>query len=420
MMVVGASAIAALVSAAGYGGEAHASKLQVLMSFGNLRGTDSGATPVADAAGNLYVTATLGGANGDGAVIELSPPAEGRTTWTRTVIHTFDGTDGQYADTGLIVDGAGNLYGGTEGGGSHGYGVVYELSPPAAGKTSWKETVLHAFDGADGFTPQASLIADTAGNLYGTTNDGGANGDGVVFELIRPAPGRSHWKETVLHSFSGTDGMIPAAPLMQDAAGNLYGTTAQGGASGLGVVYELSPPVDGRNRWTATVLHDFDGADGQAPVSSLVADAEGNLYGTAEFGGSHLCPQGLNCGVVFELRRPAVGQKHWSEKVLHSFDGSRGYRPYAGLFRDGGGNLYGTTAEGGPAGCDGLGCGLVFQLSPPISGQTRWTEKVLYSFNGARASLAFSAIMPDGVGGFYGTTDSGGSHGDGVVYKLTP
>jgi uncharacterized repeat protein (TIGR03803 family) len=216
------------------------------------------------------------------------------------VLHAFSGADGEAPVAGLIADIAGNIYGTTLFGGggncSSGCGTVFELSPPAAGQTAWIETVLHAFNGTDGDLHYAGVIADSAGNLYGTTAYGGPlHNDGVVFELSPPGAGQTAWTETVLFAFQGTDGQFVHAGLIVDGARNLYGMTGGGGKAGGGVVFKLSPPVAGQTAWTKTVLHAFNGADGGDPLAALIADSTGNLYGTTYSGGAH------GAGVVFEL-----------------------------------------------------------------------------------------------------------------------
>ncbi len=178
---------------------------------------------------------------------------------------------------------------------------MFELSPPTTGQTAWTETVLHTFrdHGVQGQTPNGGLIADSAGDLYGTTFEGGASGEGTVFELVPPAKGRTEWKETVLYSFSGSDGAIPSAGagLIADGAGNLYGTTELGGSDDSGVAFKLSPPSEGQMAWTETVLHNFENGKvkGGSPEASLLADKAGNLYGTTVQGGKH------DDGIVFKI-----------------------------------------------------------------------------------------------------------------------
>jgi uncharacterized repeat protein (TIGR03803 family) len=225
--------------------------------------------------------------------------------WSEKVLHSFNDTDGAYSSAGLIFDKNGNLYGTTLEGGDYGCsasgcGTVFELTPTAGG--GWTETVLLNFNGSDGSGPQAGLIFDAAGNLYGTTVGGGTNcppfGCGTVFELTPTAGGG--WTEKVLHSFgNGTDGANPFAGLIFDAAGNLYGTTYGGGtyrcgASGCGTAFELTPAAGGS--WTETVLYSFSrGNDGFEPEAGLIFDSAGNLYGTTAVGGTY------DGGTVFEL-----------------------------------------------------------------------------------------------------------------------
>jgi uncharacterized repeat protein (TIGR03803 family) len=206
------------------------------------------------------------------------------------VLHTFTGgADGSEPFAGLIQDGVGNLYGTTTGGGASAHGVVFELIRCDSEPSGYEFKLLHTFTGgADGANPYAGLIRDAAGNLYGTTAVGGAHGWGVVFELIRCDSEPSGYEFKLLHTFTGgADGGQPYAGLIRDAAGNLYGTTGLGGATstcgppyGCGVVFKLSPAG------AETVLHSFtDGADGRSPMAGLIQDAAGNLYGTTPVGG---------------------------------------------------------------------------------------------------------------------------------------
>lgn len=295
---------------------------------------------------------------------------------TENVLYSFTGgTDGGFPLAGLLFDRAGHLYGTSSQGGDlsgcalRGCGVVYRLSPNST--NGWTETVLYTFtNGADGGAPVAGLIADHAGNLYGTASVGGnlgcipPDGCGVVFKLSHTASG---WKQTVLYTFDGSPhGSGPSAPLVFDSAGNLYGTTLSGGnnkqcfLNGCGVVFELSHTSRG---WKETVLHSFTCCSaGGMPHAGLIRDATGNLYGTAsEFGNMTACNSG--CGVVFKLSRLAGGG--WKETVLQAFDQSDGGAPYASLIFDSAGSLYGTTAGGGNlSDCFSAGCGVVFQIVP--------------------------------------------------------
>ncbi len=332
------------------------------------------------------------------------------------VLHSFgNGKDGTLPYAGLIFDANGNLYGTTEFGGIHGFGTAFELSPKGDG--GWTETVLHSFgNGTDGTYPLGGLIFDTAGNLYGTTYEGGIHDWGTVFELS-PRQGGG-WTETILHSFNdnGLDGAAPWASLIMDASGNLYGTTITGGihpcsGAGCGTVFELSPREGGG--WTEKLLHSFGhGSDGIAPIGSLIMDASGNLYGTTGSGGIHPC-SGNGCGTVFELSPENGGG--WSENVLHSFgNGLDGESPAAGLIFDAVGNLYGTTGSGGIH-----GAGTVFEMSP--AGDGAWTENVLHSFGRTGdGGTPLAGLSLDHAGNLYGTTAEGGIHGVGAVFELAP
>ncbi|MEO8926518.1 MAG: choice-of-anchor tandem repeat GloVer-containing protein [Caulobacteraceae bacterium] len=427
--MLGAAALATLAAACGDVGTAQAApRLTVLHSFVNPRGSTPVAGLIADGAGNLYGTTQLGGTNDKGVVFELTPPAQGKRFWTESALHSFSGADGDNPLAGLVADGAGNLYGTTYIGGANNDGVVFELSPPATGKTAWTEKVLHSFDGPNGKTPEAALIVDGAGNLYGTTVYGGNTytgpnpGLGVVFELSPPAAGRKAWTETVIHYFDITDGYYPEAGLIADGAGNLYGTAIGGGnKGGYGVVFRLSPPAAGHPSWAETVLFSFDRTDGNAPLGGVIADGAGNLYGVTEHGGPYSPHHHGVQGVVYEISPPTAGKTVWTETVLKYFHGGDGHLPYGPLLEDGAGNLYGTTSYGGATyGQGSPGDGEVYELSPPAAGQTAWTEKGLVSFSGPNGDNPLGGLIADGAGNLYGTTVRGGTYGNGVVFRLTP
>jgi uncharacterized repeat protein (TIGR03803 family) len=299
--------------------------------------------------------------------------------------------------------------------------VVFKLSPTGA------ETVLHSFTGADGANPEAGLIQDPAGNLYGTTVSGGGAcgvstlGCGVVFELIRSNSGYDY---KVLHTFTvAADGAIPHAGVIRDAVGNLYGTTTEGGLFFIccGTVFKLSPAG------TYTVLHSFTGgAEGEFPLAGLVLDSAGNFYGTTNSGGgsSSAC-LGIasSCGVVFELIRCDTAASGYEFKVVYSFTGGADGGTPSGVIRDGAGNLYGTTVVGGSTACPPRfvsgQCGVVFKLSPT------GTEAVLHSFTGADGANPEAGLIQDPGGNLYGTTLYGGACASysldcGVVFRLAP
>jgi uncharacterized repeat protein (TIGR03803 family) len=364
-----------------------------------------------DATRNLYGVTTTGGVKGGGTAFELSPSA-GR--WTETILHFFgNGLDGQVPRTSLIRDVGGNLYGTTNKGGAYGgidsYGMAFELSPQGNG--IWSETDLHDFGATatDGQTPWAGLVADAAGNLYGTTNQGGVNSVGTVYKLSKTSGGK--WVEQIIHNFTGLDS-YPVGSLLVDSAGNLYGVTSQG--SGVGTVFELKPTT--KSSWKHTVLHSFSGSDGRDPYAGVIMDSAGNLYGTTTYGGSGTCQYG--CGVVYELERQTGGG--WKEKILHQFanDGIDGVNPFGKLVMDAAGNLYGTTFYGGRATCGG--CGVVYELIQSAGGS--WTEKIVHSFGatGTDGANPYAELILDPEGNLYGTTYSGGTLGWGTVFQLKP
>ncbi len=374
---------------------------QTLYSFtGGADGGNPLSSLVKDTAGNLYGTTFVGGAYGAGEVFELSPNTSGG--WTQSVLYSFtggaDGANPFYAD--VIFDKAGNLYGTTVEGGAQNLGVVFELTPTASG---WTETVLHSFAGGlDGNNPYAGLVFDPFGNLYGTTYAGGPYGIGTVFQL-RPASG-GQWTEKVIHAFDTKTGSSPVGGLALDRSGDLFGTTQGGGANGAGVVFELK--YSGSDTWTAGVLHNFTGgADGGNPYAErLILDKAGNLYGTTEGGGLN------NSGVVFELSPNGSG---WKGRVLYTFNGAVEQNPFSGLVMDGGGNLYGTCANGNGV----TTVGSVFKLAPGAGG--KYTESDLYLFTRGDGEFPEAALLIDKSGKLYGTTSSGGVDNMGVVFELS-
>ena len=391
----------ALTVALSQSGQAQTWREQVLHSFGN--GSD-GAIPsgmVLDSTGNLYGTTSQGGTNGLGTVFELIPNGHGGRI--EQVLFSFHGPDGVEPIGSLIFDAAGNLYGATQSGYDSSLGTVYELTPAAGG--GWTEQVLHNFNG-DGYDPLAGLVMDAAGNLYGTTEGGDQNHPyGTVFELM-PAAGGG-WTAQVIHDFNRDDGEYPwFGSLVLDSAGNLYGTTLEGGAYGVGVVFELMPT--GNGNWTEIVLHSFnsDGMDGALPYSGVIFDVAGNLYGITEVGGSN------GVGTVYKLT--PTGDGSWTETTLHSLGtGTDGALPSAGLTFDASGNLYGTTAGGGD-----LGHGTVYELLPDGSGG--WTEQILYSFRSSPdGNYPNTPLVFDSAGNIYGATGGGGAYGNGTAFELT-
>ncbi len=305
------------------------------------------------------------------------------------ILHIFqDKPDGALPYAGVIRDAAGNLYGTTfSGGTSYGdVGVVFKLDP------SGNETILHDFSGSDGAEPAAPLIEDAAGNFYGTTYAGGSFNYGTAFKLD------ANLNESVLHNFNccvQNDGWGPNSGLVRDPVGNLFGTTFGGGSGYDGIAYKLDPTEE------LTVLHDFSWPDGSLPTG-LFQDSAGIMYGATNYGGIRQCRPG--CGVVFKL------DPSGNEKSLHIFSGlnGTGRNPLGTLVGDAAGNLYGTTYHGGGI----KDYGVVYKLAPTGS------ETVLHKFNGANGAHPKAGLLLDSAGDLFGTTSTGGSFGHGVVFEL--
>jgi uncharacterized repeat protein (TIGR03803 family) len=404
-------------------------KYKVLYSFkGGTDGNFPSGGLLVDAAGNLYGTTVNGGSSGTclyaqgtgcGMVFQLTPGPSGK--WTESVLYRFQGgSDGGNPNGSLIFDAAGNLYGTTVQGGtgnSDGCGTVFQLAPGSGG---WTESLVRTFcsNGAnDGYFPKGGLAQNALGNLYGTTESGGANLGGVAFELIPISGG---WTENVLHSFClvgdcSTQGAQPVAGVTVDASGNLYGATITGGRTkfgcfssfppGCGLLFKLTPHLGGP--WTESIPHLFTGPDGAGPGSRLTFDNRGNLYGTTSYDGA------FGCGTVFKLAPNSHGQ--WTQTVLYNFrsSGSNQSAINSGVVLDAAGNLYGATDP------DGTCCSVVYRLSPTKSG--RWKYRVLHWFTGARdGGRTDGNIILDTQGNVYGTGGVGGAYGSGVVFEITP
>jgi len=349
---------------------------------------------VRDSQGNLYGATFSSGGDTPGAIFKIAPDG------TETVLHIFGGgpDDGAFPDAGLILDAAGNLYGTTTNGGAGGEGAVFAFT--AGGEEKLLYSFCRKTQCRDGASPSSALMRDIAGNFYGMTTSGGAHLVGTVFKL---APDGT---ETVLHSFRGmADGSQPYGTPIMDRKGNLYGTTAGGGSvDRLGTVFKLTP--GGKER----LLYVFEGGtDGASPHGGVIADRNGNLYGTTLYGGGGPCAQSQikGCGTVFELHRDGT------ETVLHAFaGGADGSYPYAVLILDGDGNLYGTTSAGGTGtGCSD-GCGTIFKIAP------NGTETVLHAFTSATGATPYAGLIRDRKGNLYGAASAGGANNAGVVFEL--
>ncbi len=378
---------------------AQAQTLTILHTFTD--GAD-GALPFAgitfDQQGRIYGTAATGGSHLAGVVYRLVHQGE---SWVLSPIYTFQGkSDGAAPYSRVVFGPDGLLYGTTSSGGAENFGTVFSLRPPAtackAALCPWTETVLYSFTGgADGGDPEyGDLAFDKAGNIYGTAYLGGNSGNGVVFKLT---PSGSGWTQSVLWRFSGgSDGAGPLSGIIFDNAGNLYGTTSYGSSSYLGTVYELSPTQSG---WSQTTLYSFTESDTGGGAGGLIMDARGNLFGITGF-----------VGAAYELT-PRDGS--WSFTLLQTFTGG-GYPPsLAAPTFDSQGNLYGPVPSGG-----GAGYGEIFKLAPAGN---EWIYSPFYQFESVNGSGVFpiGAITFDANGNMYGTTEEGGN-GEGTVWEITP
>ena len=400
-----AMAIVAALTVAG----AHMAQAQTFSVIHTFTGGMDGAAPAAgltlDAAGNLYGTASAGGNAGAGAVYKLTHRGTG---WTFSPLYNFGGGDDGVAPIARVVFGPnGTLYGTTsdQGEGQGAVGTVFNLGPPAtvckAVMCPWNEKVLHRFtgSGSDGFIPgYGDLLFDRSSNIYGTTIQGGTNGAGTVFELT---PSGGNWTESILFNMTTSSGVYPYNGVIFDQAGNLYGTTFEGGImSSFGSIYKLTASGSG---WTQSTLYSLQEAtDGSGPYAGVIFDQAGNLYGTTSYNG----PDGA--GTVFEMS-PSNGG--WMYNVIHSFAGSEG--PYGGITMDAAGNLYGTTFAGGA-----LLFGSVYKLTPSGGG---WTFSDLYDFTGGNdGGYPVGTVAIAANGNLYGTTSHNGALGYGTIWEIMP
>jgi len=387
---------------------------QVLYNFsGGADETYSWGALTIDQSGHLYGTTAgpSGCTAGCGTVYKFSHEGSG---WVFSTLYAFrGGQDGTVPYAPVTIAADGSLYGTTAFGGvldgclGNGCGTVYHLQPPASFCHSvscpWNETVVYRFQNCSNlWEPQDGVAVDQAGNIYGAPTYGGLGcqddgfGDGGVFELT---PSQGGWNYQAIHLFSSNpDGETPLGTVMVDQAGNIFGTTTIGGATGDGVVYEVSPSGSG---WNESIVHSFDGSDGRDSWAGLISDSAGNLYGTTVYGGSN------NSGVVFELS-PSNGSYTYS--VLYNFSGGSG--SLSPLSMDTAGNLYGVKYTGGAN-----DLGLIFKLTPGSGG---WTFTDLHDFSGNDGSYPVGSSALDADGNLYGTTEDGGAYGYGVIWEVTP
>jgi uncharacterized repeat protein (TIGR03803 family) len=425
----GLAAITAATALSAWGGPpAAAASFSTIYSFVNAQGGAGDANNpyaglIMDGAGALYGTSYAGGAAGEGAVYRLSPPTGDQPSWTETILYSFyagNRTDGVHPTSRLVFGQRGTLYGTTSaagGTGAGGRGTVFELAPPATAGGAWTETTLHVFGAAgDGATPYAGLAIDAAGTLYGTTSAGGSSagkdlsGFGTVFSLSPPANGAVGWTETILHSFTDSDGIAPQTDLLLGPNATLFGTTPNCGAklACSGTVFEIALAAQGGP--AERILYKFpaSGANGQGPSSGLTMDAGGALYGATSLG----------IGAVYRLAPQDSDATMWKQTVLARFPFDKAGGPEGGVLIGPGGVLYGTLAYGAHQ-----ALGTVYKLAPPAGGSGPWPQTVLYAISPKPKGGGVDPVgdlVADRNGAFYGVTEIGGVGGVGTVFKVTP
>jgi uncharacterized repeat protein (TIGR03803 family) len=310
-------------------------------------------------------------------------------------LYYFPYPEPESSHAGLVADSSGNLFGTSWSGGTNNGGIVFEVSPPAAPGDAWTESVLYNFPGQNSLGPAGTLVFDSNGNLYGTSVTEGGYGEGEVFQLAPPAAPGGAWTERTIVGF---DEGFPQAGLTIAANNVLYGSDAYGN------VFELTPNGDS---WIFAFIYTLP--TGSMVVRNLALDVKGNLYGTSQTGGEY------DWGYVFGLRPPTKSGGKWSEVDIYDFRGGvDGGAPITNLTLKAG-VLYGTTSAGGAT-----GNGTVFSLTPPTAPKGPWTESVLYSFAGGSEGASPEAGVVFGSGGaIYGTT-WGDASDPGTAYKLTP
>ncbi len=382
--------------------------------------------PVVAKNGDLYGVTVYGGTYNEGTLFKLTPPRVRGGMWTKSVAYEFPGGKGGAVGGSVILGPDGNFYGvGAD-------DTIYELKPPPkSGDGTWKYSALYTLNqGSDGGPIQGHLAVDAEGNLFGATEYGGdlsacdGDGCGTVFELKRPSKSGGKWRFSLIHTFTGApDGAEPYSGVTLDQNGNLYGTTSGGGVNDWGAVYYLQRPTKKGQPWAETLLYSFNetNEDITVPEGPVTFDGSGNLYGTTAYGGDLNCAGGFGCGVVFELSPSLPGQS-WIYTTLYAFQGgSDGAVPTGYIVLDGNGNLYSTTQEGG--GGNGYS-GTAFRLSPTTREDDAWTETVLHRFLGPAGGGPNDGVTLGKWGDLYGVTWAGGigcgETGCGTVFEVRP
>jgi uncharacterized repeat protein (TIGR03803 family) len=372
---------------------------KILHAFDSRDGEFPLAPLTVDASGNLYGTTPTGGANVGGTVFMLSPV---NGSWKLTVLHSFGAFtgDGLAPQGGVVFDSAGNLYGTTYQGGVFGFGTVYQLAPSGG---AWKYKVLHGFSGlnGDGAYPGGTPVVDTAGNIYGATESGGASQRGTVFELI-PQPG-GNWQQSVLYGLQSSDGLLDNVIFGPD--GSLYGSPREGG-NGAGLILRVSPSSG--SGWAGSVIYTFESRGDAFCACGIAFDGDGNIVGASLDGGSN------GKGTLFEIPHNTDGS--WGpDVIIHSFSGGGdGSYPQGSPALDANGNIFGMTRAGSRN-----GKGVVYEFSP--AGEDKYSGVLLHSFAGGNdGAYPISGPTLDKNGNVYGTTYSGGIYGAGTAWQVTP
>jgi hypothetical protein len=398
-------------------------KKTILYSF---TGGNDGALPfdgvTFDSTGAAFVTTDAAGpfCSGGGQCGSVDKLTQTAGKWTETTLYDFgeQSNDGYSPDTGVLLDKSGNVYGTT----TASDGAIYQLVLQSG---VWTANWLY---GSPHDYLMPTPVLDDAGNLYDTDTSAN-NGNGTVFQLTNS---NGTWTTNVIHNFNGSDGYAPGA-LIIDKVGGLYGVTAGGGDTkcnpplGCGAIFRLTPPAKKDGAWTFKNLFLFHGGtSGANTFVALTRDANGNLYGTAPYSGNKTCPKGVECEVAFEISPPSQMDGYWKQTIIHNFLGNTdGAWVSAALTLDSKGALYGTSRAGGNGPClagnNPIGCGTVYKLTPPTESGGRWTETVLYRFQGGSdGALPNGSVALDATGALYSTTVLGGREGYGTFFKLVP
>jgi uncharacterized repeat protein (TIGR03803 family) len=373
-----------------------------LASFTGSNGANSSAGLIEGSSGDLFGTTQAGGASGDGTVFELPYNSTTHAYGPIATIAVFNGTNGANPFGGLIQDSNGNLFGTTFAGGASGFGTVFEVPYNSSTRTYGSLATLAAFNDLNGSGPEAALIEDGGGDLFGTTVVDGPAGYGTVFELPYNSSTHAYGAITTVAALDRTDGQSVAS-LVQDSSGDLVGTTVYGGASSDGVVFEVPYNSSTQTFGSVTTFVTFNGSNGSLPDAGLIQDGSGNLFGTTAAGGA------FNSGTVFELPYSGSTRTYGGLTTVAVFNSTDG-NPQAGLVEDSNGNLYGTTDDGGAP-----GVGTVFEVA-----QGSGRILTLFTFHGTDGANPFAGLLMDAGGNLFGTTSQGGTSGDGTVFEVTP